>query len=100
MCWLAIIINGKSQNESVSSGAEIASRVRYIFDIGFRNIFCFSSVRLTVAKMKVYEIIVWYRIFGFSRRAEGISVTVAMMIFSIIVGLDFLESRFRAFVLL
>lgn len=59
MCWLAIIISGSSQNDSVSSGAEIASRFIYVLDIGFRNEFCFSDIRLVAARIKVYEIIVW-----------------------------------------
>lgn len=53
MCWLAIIIRGSSQNDNVSSGAEIMSKFIYVLDIGFKNVSCFSSVRLIVAKMKV-----------------------------------------------
>lgn len=89
MCWLAMIISGRSQNDSVSSGAEIVSRSRYMLDMGFKKVFWFSSVRLIMARRNVYEIIVWYRIVGFSRRADGISVMVAIMIFNIIVGLGF-----------
>lgn len=58
ICWLAMIINGSSQNDSVNSGAEIVSRFKYILDIGFRNVFCFNNVRLIADKMNVYEIIV------------------------------------------
>lgn len=36
ICWLAIIVNGRSQYDSVSSGAEIGSRFRYILAIGLR----------------------------------------------------------------
>lgn len=86
MCWLAIIISGSSQNESTNSGAEIVSRFRYALDIGFKNVFCFSSIRLAVARINVYEIIVWYKIFGFSSRADGARAMVAITIFNIIVG--------------
>lgn len=57
--WLAISIKGKSQKDRVSKGAEIWSRFRYMFDDGLRNEFCFRKVRLSRARVKEYEIIVW-----------------------------------------
>lgn len=54
--------------------------------MGFRNRSCFNNVRLIMARMNVYEIIVWYSVFGLSRRAIGIRVIVAIKIFSIIKG--------------
>lgn len=57
--WLAIIINGRSQKDKVSSGAEIGSRLRCVFDSGLRNRFCFRKGRLSRARMNEYEIIVW-----------------------------------------
>jgi len=54
--------------------------------MGFRNRSCFSSVKLIMAKMNVYEVIVWYSVFGLSRRAVGTRVIVAISIFSIIRG--------------
>lgn len=82
-CWLAISISGKSQKDKVSSGAEIWSRFRYMFDDGLRYRFCFRRGRLRKARIKEYEIIVWWRIFGFRMKAVGISMVVAIIIFSI-----------------
>lgn len=36
--------------------------------------------------MNVYEVIIWYKIFGFSNMADGISIVVAIINFSIIVS--------------
>lgn len=56
-----------------------------------------SKVKLKKARIKVYEIIVWYKILGFRMKVVGISMVVAIMIFNIIIGLGFLESHFRVF---
>lgn len=54
--------------------------------MGFRNKSCFNNVKLIMAKMNVYEIIVWYSVFGLSKRAIGMRVIVAIRIFNIIKG--------------
>lgn len=54
--------------------------------MGFRNKSCFNNVKLIMAKMNVYEIIVWYSVFGLSKRAIGTRVIVAIKIFNIIKG--------------
>lgn len=57
--WLAIIISGRSQKDRVSRGAEIGSRLRYMFDVGLRYEFCLRKDRLSRARIKEYETIVW-----------------------------------------
>lgn len=57
--WLAISIRGRSQKDRVRSGAEIGSRFIYMFDDGLRKEFCFRKDRLSRARIKEYEIIVW-----------------------------------------
>lgn len=84
--WLAIIINGRSQKDRVRRGAETWSRFRCMFDDGFRSESCFRKDRLNRARVKEYEIIVWWRIFGFKMKAVGINIAVAMIIFNIITG--------------
>lgn len=46
----------------------------------------------------MYEVVAEYRIFGFNIKVVGVNIKVMKIIFSIIEGLGFLESRFRGFV--
>ena len=84
--WLAMIMSGRSQQDSTSSGDEIWSMpvqgVRYLcgWYVGINH------CRLTVAIRRLYRVVLVHRDLGGDRRVTGRSMIVGRIIFNIVRG--------------